>query len=96
MTTHVFLNVNFFSETMTHIVIKTFETLLTSSISKLVEAFYKGNKIQNHIVVEVVIAFSTIMSLLFRELLETPLIPRLIRKRISRFSIKYSQIVEAD
>lgn len=75
---------------MTYMIIKTFETILTSSISQLVGALYKNIKIQNHIEVEVVIAFSTVMSLLFRELLKIPVTPRLIRKKISRFSIEYS------
>ena len=96
MTILISLNVNAFSEASTYILLKTFEAILASSLSKLVETLFKKDKTQDHTEVEGVIAFSTVMSLLFRELLKIPSSPRLIRKKISRFSIKYSQIVEAD
>ena len=70
MTTFMFIYVNAFSEPMAYLLIKTFETILTSSLSDFVKTFYKNNKLQAYIKIEVIIAFSTVMSLLFRELLE--------------------------
>ena len=75
MTILISLNVNAFSESITYILIKTFEAILVSSLSKLVETLFKKDKTQDHTEVEVVIAFSTVMSLLFRELLKIPSSP---------------------
>ena len=75
MTILISLNVNAFSESITYILIKTFEAILASSLSKLVETLFKKDETQDHTEVEVVIAFSTVMSLLFRELLKIPSSP---------------------
>ena len=95
MTTFMFIYVNTFSEPVAYLLIKTFETILTSSLSDFVKTFYKNNKLQAHIKIEVIIAFSTVMSLLFRELLEILNPPRLICKKISRFSFQQKPIIGA-